>query len=571
MKKSILGSLLIPALLVGCSESTTTTTDTIFTYKWQMVHLESVDESALDGSCIIYSDSTVETDESTTADPEYQVITAYKADEDYNIIYHNEDGSIEETFDADETNSGVWYINPDDVPDNGYVTLEEVDSIRGGVSGSYMFSVQKSLLKDMVLNVVNPETGADCVTGQDYREGDEEEIFVNVTQLDDDINFYQSSYDVDSINGKTAPGAIPVDYIEDENRDILITTFATYDTTTPGSEENTDLQQWAFVDSSYFYETNKDANGDDVLDDDNDPEYLGIKNTDAPDESHALSDDNLTDVTWEATDPTDSIVLDGDNNGVIVLHDDTTYLWQPFYDSTDLFTVAYDTDEVETWNSYFSGTLTLADGVTKWSFNSFNTLADEPTEIYLIDVDLSIQDSLANSVAIFNGTSTTTCNDVIDDDGVTTIRPEFCVDLSGTFDADEFTHQRLHIRLKDDDDDNLSYQTIYSKVNDKPVVLESNEVSFADDNFDTVSNFVRIELNLMNTNDEDLDATQYLMSQNIDIVNLGIYGSDDTEDLADTNDYSDLNGYIATETETEDLYQAVLGTNTTVVKSAYEQ
>jgi len=194
-----------------------------------------------------------------------------------------------------------------------------------------------------------------------------------------------------------------------------------------------------------------------------------------------------------------------------------------------------------------------------WDFTSFNSLSEEPTSIDVMDFGMLTS---LDSVTISNS-----CTDVEDDEGILTT-PEFCVDLSSNFDSEDFTYQRFHIRLQEDDgtDKQTTFQTIVSPANSEPVILEANNI-----NFDTSSipTLLRVELNLMKTDDDDLDAVQYLMSQNMDLVNVGLYGSSVSDD-AEIDFYTDLDGYISTEAETEALYQAVLETNTTIVQSVYE-
>jgi hypothetical protein len=98
MNKSIFAYMLIPALLTGCGGggggSSSITTKTPVTYQWQIVQLKSVAESELGSSCIIYADSE-ETDGN--------VVSAVVATDDYNILYHNADGSIAKSFAASNT------------------------------------------------------------------------------------------------------------------------------------------------------------------------------------------------------------------------------------------------------------------------------------------------------------------------------------------------------------------------------------------------------------------------------------------------------------------------------------
>ena len=158
MNKLVLISLVIPTLLVGCGSSSSKSSSVTTTFQWQIVQLKSVTELSLASKCIIYADSDINDEE---------VITAYVAEKGFNIIYHNEDGTIEHTFNADEFTDGLVDINNSDIPDNGYVTLEEVSDARGGDTGSYMFSVKKSLMSDLVLNI-SQEQNDTCYTLCDF-------------------------------------------------------------------------------------------------------------------------------------------------------------------------------------------------------------------------------------------------------------------------------------------------------------------------------------------------------------------------------------------------------------------
>jgi len=555
MKKSTLAALLMSGLLAGCSDSSSTgsssSSSASKTYQWQIAHLVSMDESDLPSSrCVIYANSTEETDASTVDDPEYQVITAYEADEDYNIIYHNADGSIAETMGSDEITDGLFTISANDVPDNGYVTLEELSGdLRDDNRGSFMFSVQKSLLTDLVLNNPQAQTDTDCITGDDQRENEAVEKFVNITQTIGAIDYYQSSYDIDSIDGNEIAGIISIDYIEDETRDVLITGFDDFDTT---SEDRTNLLGWTFISSDQLFEALLNSDGTPDLDENGDIQYVG----DGLGETTTLDNNDLTDIDWSGL-GTDTITLN-DESGVIVIHEDTTYLWQPIYDESTTLTVDYDTNEVDVWNSYFSGSVALTDG--DWDFMSFNSLSEEPTSIDIMD--FSVLQSLDGT------TISNSCTDVEDDDGNMTT-PDFCVDLSSNFDSDDFTYQRFHIRLQEVDgtDIQTTYQTIISPANSEPVILEANNVTFDTSSIPTL---LRVELNLMKTDDDSLDAVEYLMSQNMNLVSVGLFGTNINEDDAEEAFYTDLDGYISTEAETEALYQSVLTTNTTIVQSTYE-
>jgi len=506
MKKSILASLIVPALVVGCGSGSSGSSAP--TYQWQVVQLKSVSESSLSSKCIIYADSELNDGE---------VITAYVAEDDYNILYHNADGTIAETFSADDITNGLFTITSTDVPDDGYVTLEEIESLTGGDRGSYMFSVQKDLLEDLVLNITQEQDSA-CYTGSDYRETDSDTALVNVQQPDSDPDYYQSSYDVDSVNGKATATAIPVDSPYPASRDVLITAFASYDSS---STEYTELSEWAFISSANLYEDSNDT---------------------ASTLTASLSGNGLTDVYWFTT---DTVELDSDS-AIIAIHDNQSYFWQPIYDDVDLLTLAYDTSEVSLWSGYLSGTITSND----WLFTTFTEL-DDVTFLEL--------EAFALVEDVLDGVSVASTCDVAD---------AFCLDMNGSYSSDDFDYQRVHFRLDEDrtsSSSNISYQSIYSLANEEPVVLVSSLFDYTDP---TLS---RIEVNLVSSDADSGDVIQYLMTTNVDPVDLGEYSASDfVDDDAATEFYSDLNGLITTTSDTEDLYQAMLESNTTTLSNAYE-
>ena len=505
MKKSILASLIVPALVVGCGSGSSGSSAP--TYQWQVVQLKSVSESSLSSKCIIYADSDINDGE---------VITAYVAEDDYNILYHNADGSIAETYEGEDITNGLFTITSTDVPDDGYVTLEEVESLTGGDRGSYMFSVQKDLLDDMVLNITQEQDGA-CYTGSDYRETASGTALVNVREVSEDTSYYQSSYDVESVSGKTTSADIPVDSPYPADRDVLITAYDDYDSTTL---QYSALTSWKFIDPENLYEDEDDAGYD---------------------MTSTLSSSGLTDLYWSTT---DTVELDSDS-GIIAVHDDQSYFWQPIYDDVELLTLAYDTSEVDLWSGYLSGTISD----NEWSFTSFTELDD----VTFLDLDAFPSVDTLDDVTV-----SSTCS----------IADAFCIDTNGSYSSDDFDYQRVHFRLDEDrtsSSSNISYQSIYSLANEEPVVLESSLFDYDDPNLS------RIEINLVSSDADDSDVIQYLMTTNVDLVDLGEYSASDfVDDDAATEFYSDLNGLITTTSETEDLYQVVLESNTTTMSNASE-
>jgi len=503
MKKSILASLIVPTLVVGCGSGSSGSSAP--TYQWQVLQLKSVSESSLDSRCIIYADSDLNDGE---------VITAYVAEDNYNILYHNADGSIAETYSSEDITNGLFTITSTDVPDDGYVTLEEIESSRTQDSTSFMISVQKGLLEDMVFNIGDGE-GETCYTGSDYRETASGTALVNVEEpASGTTNYYQSSYDVDSIDGQITSSRIPVDSPYPASRDVLITAFDDYDSDTG---QYATLTQWAFIDSDELFETTA---------------------TSAPAELESLG---LTDLYWSST---DTVELESDS-GIIAVHDDQSYFWQPIYDDVELLTLAYDSSEVSLWSGYLSGAISD----NEWSFTSFTELDD----VTFLDLDAFPSVDTLDDVTVSN-----TCS----------LADAFCIDTNGSYSSDDFDYQRVHFRLDEErtsSASNITYQSIYSLANEEPVVLESSLFEFGDPNLS------RVEINLVSSDAGDSDVIQYLMTNNVDLVDLGEYSASDfVDDAAATEFYSDLNGIITTTSETEDLYQAMLESNTTTLSNAYE-
>lgn len=519
MNKSIIASLMIPVLLTGCGSSSSSNSGTTpepaipTTYKWQVVQLKSELAAKVATGCVIYADSDLH---------EGEVITAYIATADYNILYHNADGTIATTIAASDLDNGLLTIDVDDVPDQGYVTLEELSDPRGGDTGSYMFSVQKALLSDMVVNIAQDQLGT-CYLGEDHREVASHTALVNVRQPSSDPAYYQSSYDQDSIDGLTTTADIPVDSPYPATRDILITAFDNYDTDT---DQKTELSNWAFIASGNVYQDETD---------------LGYSMT-AP-----LSDTELTDVYWSSL---ESINLDS-ASGIIAVHDNTSYFWQPIYTDSSNLRLAYESDQVSLWSSYFSG----AGTDNNWLFESFTTLTNET------DINLAEFPALGT---VDNVSVSATCSV----NSLTDMAPNFCIDTAASFDSTSFDYMRLHIRLEElqenNKDSNIIYQSIYSTVTEEPVVLESSLLDFYD------PTLIRAEFNLMSSDADSIDAVQYLMDDNLNVVSVGEYGSNTADDAAETMLYNDINGFVTTDVEATSLYHAILATNTTTLMSSYE-
>lgn len=505
MNRSLVAVCMLPAaLLTGCgSSSSSSSPDIAPRYQWQVVQLKSMLATEVANTCVIYADSTVNNDE---------VITAYVAESDFNILYHHADGSIATLIAADETQLGAYQINSADVPDGGYVSLEEISVARGGDTGSYMFSVQKSLLSDMVLNIAQEQTG-DCYAGVDHRVTTSAAAFVNVREPATSPAYYQSSFDQNSINGSVRTSDIPVDTPYPASRDVLITAFDDHDAE---NDQKTALSHWGFVPAANVFQL------------DTDPGY-GVTND--------LQTEALIDVYWSTN---NDLTLNRDS-GVIATHAGNHYFWQPIYVESDTLTVAYDTEQISQWNAYFSG----VGSNDVWSFNSFNALTDER------DISLATLPALS---AVDGINVSASC----------TISSAFCLDTDNSFDSEDFDLQRTHLRLAEQEGDinNIVYQSTYTSATAQPIILQSSVIEFFD------PTLTRIELNLMRTDAAEVSALQYLMSENMDLVSVGEYGSNPNDDAAETALFNDINGFISSDSEM--LYSTMLGSNSTTVMSSHQ-
>ncbi|KYN26213.1 hypothetical protein AUQ44_13880 [Vibrio cidicii] len=132
----------------------------VATYTWQVVDLYKVERSKVGTGCAIFANM---------SDGSGDVIASRVANRDYRILFHNSDGSvvIDKTIEgADLPSSGIITFKESDVPDGGYVALEELDGRSIGQRDSYMFGVHKSLLQNMTLAISSPQTNNSCYKGE---------------------------------------------------------------------------------------------------------------------------------------------------------------------------------------------------------------------------------------------------------------------------------------------------------------------------------------------------------------------------------------------------------------------
>ncbi len=517
MNKSILASVIFTTLLSGCGSSGGGSSSG--TYNWQMVELRSEVKTNVGSGCIIYSDS--------DSDPD-NVISAYIAETGYKILYHNSNGSVEKEFSylASENNNGIFQINIDEVPVDGYVSLEEVQNEYSGTPDAYMFSVEKSLLSDLVINVREYQgSGATCYKGSEYNDTVVVSADARVSvQEEPDTQYYQTSYGSSTQSNELTTGQglddggsggipvrSPLPTLASETgstmHDVLVTTFSQYG----GS---------SFEISSYGF-----LKGDEVIyDEQNPPEVV---------KSSFLDDTTSTNLYLNGT--TDyNVSFDETRSGIYALHDDIIYFWQPLPQEYSQLNTVSDTTEVSHWSASFAGDVETI----KWEFESFvafDSNENDDVALYLPDL-YSGQDIEVTSF----------CSDA---------SVKYCVDNASSYHSENFAYQRTHLRMK-----NLTrtiVQSIYAPASDSPILLESSYDSLLDNiTVDT------IELNLIESDVDSIKAIQYLMSQSMDEVALG----DDRYNITSFS-FNDVNGFVATGDERDALELAIFKSTTLTVKT----
>ena len=466
MNKPILATLAISIGLVGCggSSSSTSSETTVAptTFDWQVVQLISEDEGILGNNCIIYADS-----ESYDG----EVITALQAETDFNILYHNADGTIASTFHANDFSNGLVTITEDDVPEDGFVSLEEVDGGIGETVDVFMLSIHKSLLSDLVVNVRQDQSGS-CYQGSDYRVEEEETSaispVVNVSDLSTSgASYYQTSYDLNSVDGQINSSEIPavISSLPAEH-ELLITVFDSFE-----SDQTTELSHYAFVDNDYIYDSDDDSAVTTI--------FLGLSS-------------EVDEYDWAIGD-----TLTLEQSDIYAVHEGVTYLWQNLYTNVLNFDIATDDENISHWASYFTGTETDYN----WEFESYIALGSN------ISVELPALTSLSDA----------TIEDSVIDDIVS-----FNLNTS-SFDADDFTLQRTQFRTVAtiSSVDNSFYQTIYAPANSNQVLMNSSELVYDDTSDERVTlSLQRVEVNLVISDADSSDAVPYLMAANMDIVGI---------------------------------------------------
>ncbi|MGY5452415.1 hypothetical protein ACVFI8_15960 [Agarivorans sp. MS3-6] len=453
MNKAISTTFLATLLLSGCGGGGDSSAPSAPKYKWQIIQLQTQKESEMKSGCIIYGTS--ETDDS-------RVMTASVANTGYNILFHNADGTIidEHTIPAaDVPSTGIVTINSALVPDEGYVSLEELDRDFTGQPDVYMLSVEKSLLSDSVFSVRSAQTGSDCYKGKDYRTtvDTSDTAALSALQLSG-VSYYKTSYSAELVAGSEISAHVPVRSPLPATKNTLVTAFYASE-----NQQHTDLAYYGFIEPQYIYDT--EDSGDII--------------------SVELTSEDLLPMYWQAA---SNLSLD-DGSAILAIHNNNSYHWQTLYEQVDEFSIFSNSRLVSHWVGLFSGS-TLD---SQWQFDSFVAIDSDSSAVSLELPDLASIDSVnlsSNCSSEYSAAS-------------------YCLDNGNSFSSEHFALQRSQLRLLSHADSRVFYQTIYAQPKAAQVVLQSSASELQ------VSSVDRLELALLN-GELSADKRDYFMASYMD-------------------------------------------------------
>ncbi|ACJ28109.1 hypothetical protein swp_1321 [Shewanella piezotolerans WP3] len=451
MKKQLSLAVAIALGLAACGSSDSSSSpEPAPKYDWQIINLYAADQSDVAKGCIIYDNA--------IAEPQ-KVITASIALYGYNVLFHNRDGSVitKHTIKAaDVPSTGIVTIDSANVPAGGYVSLEEVDGGIGGNADVYMFSVQKELLSDLVLNVRQPQMGASCYKGsQELPAEIVKSAAVSVLQ-EKSISHYQSSYGLD-VDGHSISSHIPVKSELPAQKQVLVTAY----------EDDADskasiMSHYGMIQPGYIYDSNNPGS---II-------------------ARPLTNENLIYQPWSSQ---DNLSVDRDS-AIYMVYGDNSYLWQSIFNSNHEFALVDGNSDMQHWSAYFTG----VDADYDWQYHSYIALDG------------------ANSVVV----NTLPAMYDFSDMGITTncsseTSADLCIDTS-SYSSGDFDLQRTQVRSTTTVGGRNFYQSIYAAPNAQQVLMNSSVVTMAPD----VAN--RIEVGLTKS-DNQPQALNYMMAESINI------------------------------------------------------
>ncbi|RXJ74558.1 flagellar sheath protein A [Veronia nyctiphanis] len=441
---------MISGLLVGCGGGSSSggggnSTPSTPKYTWQILSLNSVERSSVGNGCSIIAQDKF--DATGT-----KVIAAYKATANFNILFHDKNGVITKRNQADA--NGRFVINSADVPNGGYVSLEEIDGSIQGTQDVYMFTVAKDLLSNMTLNVRQHSSTYSCYKGeQSPQVAVNPNAAVKVDQVDANTRYYQSSYIDNSTNGKTVGAGIPVNSELPSSNNVLVTLFDAY-----SGGETRDLSRYVVMDSSYVYNS---AQGN------------GSK-------SGVPTDQNLLKFGFTAT----GLTLNSGSK-IDVEIDNEIYTWQPIYESGQTYSVVDGSSDIDKWSFDIEATTDTNSG--NWSAKIYAPVDKNGTSVVLPTLNP------------FTASITTSgCS------------ADYCLSADG-YSASDFQLQRTHLRSSNNNTRNF-YQTIFASPNKDQVLMKStDEVLNIDNSKD------RLEVSLAQLDTRKASQVKQFFAHNINL------------------------------------------------------
>jgi len=206
------------------------------------------------------------------------------------------------------------------------------------------------------------------------------------------------------------------------------------------------------------------------------------------------------------------------------------------YESTDL-TIG-ESNEITNWSIYLDGN----ESDYAWEFESY--------QFFDMDSESGLDFVLPNLDALDLVTVETNCT--VGDDAI-----ENCINIDDSYSSDDFTVQRIHVEMTNDSGKTI-YQSIYAPASNTPILMESSEYPEGL----TIDSLDSIDINLVKSDADIVDAAQYLMSQNMNEVALG----DDADNISYYS-YADANGFVTSSDERDELELAMFESTTVVVKN----
>ncbi|ANU37648.1 hypothetical protein [Vibrio scophthalmi] len=421
MKSAQLSTLLsIPLLLTGCGGGGGggggNSTPPVPKYTWQIVSLKSINDSSVAPGC-----STLAT--GTNAG---EVIGVYEATDNFKILIHNADGTIETDLNLNGSNKVV--ISSNDIPEYGYVTLEEIDGSIGGNNDVFMFSVEKEFLSDMTLNVRQHSNSYSCYKGEQFIPIEvNPNAVVKVDQISPSTKYYQTSYVDNAVDGRNISAKIPVKSGIPAQDKILVTLFDSYT-----SNEATNLTHYTVMAGNSVYDSTTS----------------GII-------SGSPSETNLLKPTFDAL--ALGALSTTQSSQIDVKIDDDIYTWQRIYQLNQQYSVIDGPSSIESWSFNLA-----VNAVHDWSGQVW-----APVETYGTTIS-------APTLNAFTANINSRCTS-----------GNHCVLATG-FDDSEVQLQRTHIRSHTNNDSRSFYQTIFSTPRSEQVLMESSSEILAPNPADKV-------------------------------------------------------------------------------------